>query len=190
MGSSPPFSKWSQPRQEEFAVDMCNMFVSCGLPWHTVENPQFQQFFVKYLPEAEIPDRRILSGRILDSEVAKVEANMKVKVEGGLATGQCDGWKNISKKAVIGTMITIDYTPYLIHTHDVTGDHKTAANLLALVEADIKHCKEVLGVDIITWCSDAGGDSRAIRQQLYKKMPELVQLDCWAHQVNENREIK
>ncbi|KAJ7711534.1 hypothetical protein B0H14DRAFT_2645715 [Mycena olivaceomarginata] len=41
--------------------------------------------------QAKIPDRRVLSGRVLDRLVIQVETEMKSKVSGKLETGQCDG---------------------------------------------------------------------------------------------------
>jgi len=84
------------------------MFASCGWAWNSANNPQLQQFFSKWVPEVQVPDHRKLSGPVLDAEVRRVEDKMKLRVEGQLATGQCDGWKNISKTLVIGTMITVD----------------------------------------------------------------------------------
>ena len=55
--------------------------------------------------------------------------------------------------------------------------------LLQLVLADIAYCMTELQLSIIAWCSDAGGDSANMRRQLVRKMPWIIVLDCWAHQV-------
>jgi hypothetical protein len=101
-------SKLPPDRQREFESDMCKMFASCGWAWNSASNPQFHGFFSKWVPDAHVPDRRKLSGPVLDTEVKGVEERVKVKVEGQFATGHCDGWKNVSKTSVIGTMITVD----------------------------------------------------------------------------------
>jgi hypothetical protein len=101
-------SKLTANAQHKFDSDMCQMFASCGWAWNSANNPQLRQFFSKWVPEVQVPDRRKLSGPLLDAEVRKVEDRMKARVEGQLAMGQCDGWKNISKTSVIGTMITVD----------------------------------------------------------------------------------
>ena len=59
-------------------------------------------------PGAVIPDRKQLSGRILDQEVESVEERMKLKIQGKVGTGQCDGWKNNAKKSVVSTMVTVE----------------------------------------------------------------------------------
>jgi hypothetical protein len=198
-------SKLTSNAQREFESDMCQMFASCGWAWNSSNNPQLRQFFSKWVPDANVPDRRKLSGPVLDAEVKKVEDRVKERVHGQLATGQSDGWKNISKASVVGTMITVDghvrtenllsidvvthttfSQAYLIHTHNISADRKDADSLLALVEADIDHCETVLGVTVIGWTADAGGDSRGMRVRLHRKRTWIVQLDCWAHQVQLN----
>jgi hypothetical protein len=66
-------------------------------------------FVEKWIPGAELPDRRALSGRILDREVARVEARTRERIKGKIATGQCDGWKNVAKTSVVTSMITVEH---------------------------------------------------------------------------------
>ena len=64
-------------------------------------------FFQKWLPGAVIPDRRTLSGPILDHEAAKVEENLKSKLQGRLATFTTDGWKNKAKQSIVASMVSV-----------------------------------------------------------------------------------
>ena len=50
----------------------------------------------------------MLSGWILDDEVKLTEDRVKLKVDGKIGTGQCDGWKNNAKKSVVSTMVTVE----------------------------------------------------------------------------------
>jgi hypothetical protein len=95
--------------QHDLGLDMCNVFVSCGFPWNAAHNPELLKFFQKWLPGAVVPDRHQLSGSFLKERVTQVEGQMKQQVEGKLATGQCDGWKNISKTPLIAMMMTVEY---------------------------------------------------------------------------------
>jgi hypothetical protein len=72
---------------------MCKLFVSCGFAWNAASNPEMGLFVSKWILGATVPDRRSLLGRVLDGEVAKVEAQTKERIAGKMATGQCDGWK-------------------------------------------------------------------------------------------------
>ena len=102
-------STWSASHQEEFGEDMCKVFVSCGIPWNVASNPELHLFTEKWIAGARVPDRRVLSGHLLDREVAKVENKMKHKIQGKVATGQCDGWKDCAKTPIITSMITVEH---------------------------------------------------------------------------------
>ena len=106
--SSFPDPLWDASRQKEIAADLCELFIGCGWPWNSADNPSFHQFFDKYLPHADLPDRRKLSGPLLDSTVRNAEERIATRVQGRVATGQCDGWKNIAKTNVITSMMTVE----------------------------------------------------------------------------------
>jgi hypothetical protein len=72
-------------------------------------NPEMGHFFKNWIPGTELPDRCHLSGKILMECVTHVEGETKTKVQGKLMTGQCDGWKNISKPPLIAMMMTVEY---------------------------------------------------------------------------------
>ncbi|KAJ7753324.1 ribonuclease H-like domain-containing protein, partial [Mycena maculata] len=174
---------WEPPKQEEFAQDLCKLFVACNISWNSAANPQLNLFFSKYVPEAKIPDRRVLSGRILDSLALQAETGMKSIVTGRLGTGQCDGWKSGAKAAIITTSVTVDIQLYMIAAHDVSPERKTADNLLQIVLEDMEYCEE-LGIIMIAYCTDDGGDARGMRVRLKRVKPKLLVPPCWGHQVN------
>jgi hypothetical protein len=102
---------------------LLKLFVSCGFAWNAASHPQLGLFIEKYIPGARVPDCRALAGQILDGEVAKVEERMKERIKGKVATGQCDGWKNVAKTSVVMLMITVKHEVKLmlhylmLHTH-------------------------------------------------------------------------
>jgi hypothetical protein len=57
---------------------------------------------------AIVLDRQKLAGRILDNKAKITEDRMKLKIQGKVGTGQCDGWKNKAKKSVVSTMVTVE----------------------------------------------------------------------------------
>lgn len=95
--------------REEFNEDLCKLFVSCGFAWNGASNPEMHLFCEKWIPGSEVPDRRLLSGRVLNQEVERVEAKTKDRAEGKIATGMSDGWKNISKTPVNTTLMVVEH---------------------------------------------------------------------------------
>ena len=95
--------------QALFEVLLCRTAASTGWSWNSLNDPEFVHLMRLLQPDLKVPDRRTLSGTILDQEVSRVVGDLKQIVEGRLATGMCDGWKNVSKTAVVASMITVDY---------------------------------------------------------------------------------
>jgi hypothetical protein len=99
--------QWHPERQEEFASDFCRLLIAIRAAWNTANNPEMRIFAQKWIPGAIIPDRRTLSGPILDREAMKVEEKLKVKLQGKKATFQTDGWKNKAKQSIVASMVSV-----------------------------------------------------------------------------------
>ena len=100
---------WNPSLQQEFGEDLCKLLIATRSSWNTAHNPQMQLFVEKWIPGAIVPDRRTLSGPILDREAGKVEEKLKLKLKGRKATFQTDGWKNKAKQAIVATMVSVDF---------------------------------------------------------------------------------
>ncbi|KIK13783.1 hypothetical protein PISMIDRAFT_118201 [Pisolithus microcarpus 441] len=109
---------------------------------------------------------------------------MKTAVHGKFVTGQCDGWKNVNKASIVTSTINVEYSPYLLNTTDISALPKITEQLLKIVMTEIAYATNTLKVKLIAWCSDVGGDSANMRHLLVQKLPNLIVVDCWAHQVN------
>ncbi|KAJ7495202.1 ribonuclease H-like domain-containing protein [Mycena latifolia] len=173
---------WSAEVQEEFGEDLCRLFVSCGWSWKAVSNPQFKLFFNKYIPAAKLPDRRVLSGRILDKESDKAVDRTRKQIQGKLATYSEDGWTNIAKTHVDTSMLSVETKPYLLRTHDMTGRPKTGDELFEIVKSDLDFAKTTYGVDIIAVVTDDGPDGKKMRRLIKEQMNQIATFECWAHQ--------
>ncbi|KIM73621.1 hypothetical protein PILCRDRAFT_80982, partial [Piloderma croceum F 1598] len=136
------------------------------------------------LPGAIIPDRKKLAGRILDQEVKLTEDRMKLKIEGRVGTGQCDGWKNKAKKSVVSTMVTVENEAYLINTHDMTKEPKTGDGMFELMKADKKLMEEKYNLTVAGWCADEGPDTKKGKRLMAEEFLWMIILVCWAHQIN------
>ncbi|KAJ7034526.1 ribonuclease H-like domain-containing protein [Mycena alexandri] len=146
--------------------------------------PEFKGFFQRYLPQATLPDRRVLSGRILDEEAAKVIATARMETNGKLAMYSEDGWTNTARTHVDTSIISVEATPYLLKTHDMTGRPKTGDELFGLVRKDIEYAKETYGVDVIAVCTDDGPNGKKMRRLTKEQTPWIAAFECWGHQTH------
>ncbi|KAI0045469.1 hypothetical protein FA95DRAFT_1456676, partial [Auriscalpium vulgare] len=165
-----------------FEADLCLLLIASNTAWWSVAHPYWKQWFAKYVPGSLLPGREQLSGRILDQQADRVVEGMKVEVKGRYGTGQCDGWKNVAKASLIGSMVNVEYTPHILNVFEITSEKKTAANLLVMVEKEIDYCLTALGILLIAYCTDFGGDAAAMRRLLVLKRPWIAVVACWAHQ--------
>lgn len=62
-------------------------------------------------------------------------------------------------------------------------DKKSADNLLEIVLEDMKYCEDELGVVMVGYCTDNGGDAKGMRVRLKRRRMKLVVPPCWGHQV-------
>ncbi|QRV73696.1 hAT family dimerization protein [Ceratobasidium sp. AG-Ba] len=168
---------------KSFQSDILRLFVANNFALNAVGSVETRLFFNKYFPGAQLPTRQALGGRILKEAVRESEERMLQAVHGKLATGMSDGWKDKRKRALLAYMANVDATAYTIGVEDISALPKTADNHLKVVKQAIKRCEEDLGMKVVGWVSDAGGDSRGMRIRLGKERPELLLFDCWAHQI-------
>ena len=142
-------------RQAEFDVDMCKLFVSGGISWNVASNPQTQLFFEKWIPDVKVPDRRIMSGRVLNGEVDKANVKIKEKVRGKVATGQCDGWTNIARTSVVTSMMTVEHEVSHRHQNSVPINSPTQCSLTSsapmICQAKPKQATSSLNLSLATW---------------------------------------
>ncbi|KAH9916504.1 hypothetical protein B0H21DRAFT_827975 [Amylocystis lapponica] len=155
-----PTPEWSSSQQQNFAKDLCRMFTACGMSWNMADNPEMHLFMERWIPGSTVPDRRALSGIYLDHAVEDVQLKTKVRVQGKMATGQCDGWKNVAKTSIIMSVMTVQNETHLVRTHNMTGEPKTGDRLHELVVSDISYMSETYGVKTIGWCTDDGPDGK------------------------------
>ncbi|CCO38076.1 hypothetical protein BN14_12240 [Rhizoctonia solani AG-1 IB] len=143
-----------------FQADILRLFVSNNIALRAVDSVETRIFFNKYFPGAQLPTRQALGGDILKEAVQKSEEHMVKAVYGKMATGMSDGWKDKRKRALLAYMANVDATAYTVGIEDISALPKTAENHLKVVKEAIKRCEDKLGMKIVGWVSDAGGDSR------------------------------
>jgi hypothetical protein len=66
--------------------------------------------------------------------------------------------------------------------HDASAEHKTAEQLIALLEGVITTVDE-WGAIIVAIITNASGKCQKARRLLGRKYPHIVVLDCYRHQI-------
>ncbi|KAF8689801.1 hypothetical protein RHS03_09018, partial [Rhizoctonia solani] len=168
---------------EIFQAKILRLFIANNIALCAIDSVETWLFFNQYFPGAPLPTQQALAGQILKEVVQKLEENMVKAVYGKMATGLSNGWKDKRKRVLLAYMANVNATAYTVGIKDILALPKTAENHLKVVKEAIKQCKEDLGMNIVGWVSDAGGNLRGMRICLGKEHPELLLFDCWAHQI-------
>ncbi|KAI0762487.1 hypothetical protein C8Q74DRAFT_1167205, partial [Fomes fomentarius] len=141
-------------------------------------------FIQKWIPGTKVPDRRKLSGEILDAAAERVVENTRAQVKGKLATGSSDGWKNVAKDDVITSFMNVNRQAHLVKTHDMAGKAKTGNEHYEIIRSDIRHMETTYNVKTIAWVTDDGPDGKRARLLLQQSQPSIITSLCWGHQSN------
>ncbi|KAI9447555.1 hypothetical protein H4582DRAFT_1803117 [Lactarius indigo] len=104
----PPELSWSEGRQLLFEERIVRLTASAGLPLSWVENIEWLDFCVEFLPHAKSPSRKVLTGRLLPRALADLQLRAKVKLSGKSATASCDGWTGENFHHYIAFMVMAD----------------------------------------------------------------------------------
>ncbi|KAG6811129.1 hypothetical protein H0H92_008862 [Tricholoma furcatifolium] len=95
------------PQQQiAFEDQLLRAFVSAGWAYNSITDPEVMKLFRDYVPSARLPDRNKFSGPILKRTVVKIEGELKEIARDEFSTMVNDGWKDISRKHLIGFMFT------------------------------------------------------------------------------------
>ncbi|KAJ3767016.1 ribonuclease H-like domain-containing protein, partial [Lentinula raphanica] len=99
-------------------------------------------------------------------------------------TLQGDGWTGLNHTHLVSFMAsTAKAKIYTVAVFDTSKDRKTAEEFLKLIEKAYNKVKDEWKAVPIGFVSDASGESRKGCRMLAAKHPELVVMDCYAHQV-------
>lgn len=99
---------FNKERQEAFESDLVRVFATANFPLSAIEESEVRKFLSRWIPGAKVPWAKTFSGSILLEEVSRLEHQIKSRAKGKLATVQCDGWKDVSRKHLVAFMFTAE----------------------------------------------------------------------------------
>jgi hypothetical protein len=92
--------------QVEWENQLLHAFIFAGWAFNSISDLQVQKLFHDFIPGAMVPTHQKLCNQTLTQELGKMEGSVREVSKGALATIQCDGWKDISKKHLVAFMFT------------------------------------------------------------------------------------
>jgi len=111
----PDTPPWPKNRQEAQERQMLRTFISNGWAFLGANNPEFCKFVDGFQSGFKYPNRNKLSGPLLSAEFKTTQDGLTKLQKGAYATGQCDGWKDITRNHLIAFMVSASDTVWIIH---------------------------------------------------------------------------
>ncbi|KAI0746407.1 hypothetical protein C8Q80DRAFT_1105465 [Daedaleopsis nitida] len=178
-----PIQPWTPIRQQQFESLIAQLTASVNFPLTWVENPVWLTFCDKFISAAKTPSRKVLTQHLLLKEVKSFRAKAISHTMGQIATVQGDGWTGINSHHLLAFVITAQCQAYTVSVLDVSKECKTANHFLKHIEDTFNTIKSKWHISVIAFTSNASGRSQKAQFLLLARHPDLVVLDCYAHQV-------
>ncbi len=106
--SEEPITSRPLSKQEQVAIEVqyLRALISAGWSFLSVDDPEVVKLVSLLNPSFKLPNRNKLSGPILDAEFNCHQNELMKMMKGSYATGQCDGWRDISRNHLVAFMIS------------------------------------------------------------------------------------
>ncbi|KAJ7912030.1 hypothetical protein B0H13DRAFT_2478538 [Mycena leptocephala] len=166
---------FSEAQKEIIQTQFLRATISANMPFRWVTNPQVIKLFLMFRSAAGavIPDRKALSGRLLNEESKRVAENTDKVLK-----GRYDN----NKKSLTGVDACLDGKSHLIDMIGSSGKPKDGQSMCDAFCAMIDKAEAEYGCIVVRLCCDNDGGSHKGRDLLVEKRPWLFTPPCCAHQ--------
>jgi hypothetical protein len=82
------------------------MTASAGFPLSWVDNPEWIDFCMEFLPAAKLPSRKTLTRRLLPAAITELCVSARTAAKGHNVTLQANGWTGVNNHHLLAFMIT------------------------------------------------------------------------------------
>ena len=118
--------KTNSDYKHELDVQVAKFFFACNIPFNAVEHKEFITLVKNLRPGYTPPNRKTLSGTLLDEMTCNLENEMKSQLQGKECTLVQDGWSNIHNDPVIASCLQVENKVFFLEATDCSDNQKTA----------------------------------------------------------------
>ncbi|KAJ6605628.1 hypothetical protein B0H10DRAFT_1820812 [Mycena sp. CBHHK59/15] len=173
---------FSDAQAEMIRTQFLRATISANLPFRWTLDPEIIKLFLMFRSTATdvMPSDKVVSGRLLDEETAKVDKQVVKALNGKYVTVSSDGWKD--KYSVTGVDASVDGKSYLIDVIHTRGKKKDGESMCESFCQQIDKAERDYGCIVVCYVSDNDGGSQNGRKRLIAAWPWLIGPPCCAHQ--------
>ena len=111
----------SAVKQHEIDLSVTRYFIATNTPFNAASNRHLKSLVQKLRPGTTIPERRKISGELLDEVYDQEKQKVKQQVQKAHVTLAIDGWSALANDPVLGISFFKSGVCYLVNTINTSG---------------------------------------------------------------------
>lgn len=174
----------SLAQKEIFDKKVAKFFYANNIPFNVASNSCTKDMFNEFRAGYEAPNRKQLSGTLLDKVHDDIESEFKKKTKDESATLSMDGWSSIKNDPIIASSIQIQGKTHLIAAEDASSRKKTAKFCVEVAKKAIEDLQKQYEIEVFALVTDNENKMKKMKNLLAEQYPDILTYGCSAHWVN------
>lgn len=178
--------KTTSTQKKNLDEQVARFIYATNSAFRLVEHPQFIKLMQDLRPAYSPPNRKEISGPLLDCIFLEEKSKLGRIVENETVCLGLDGWSNVHNEPIVCmTITTKNGDVYLVDTIDTSGNSHTADYLAAVTTDRIKKCQQEINCKIRSVVTDNAANVSKMRRILENDNDlDIISYGCSAHILN------
>jgi len=178
--------KTTTAHKEELNKAMAKFFYACNIPFRVSENEHFKNFIQILRPGYEPPNRKQLSGNLLDKIHNEIMDQTQSELKGKTVTLMQDGWSDVHNTPIIANVLSTSESSYFLSTIDSGCNVKSADYCLKVAKKAIEEAATKFNCKVRSFVSDNEKKMVLMRKKLSELYNDekFISYGCASHYLN------
>lgn len=175
----------SEFEKKKFDLQIGKYIYSTNTSFRAVEHPEFKKLINLMRPGYNPPNRKAISGHILDTVYDEEMLKLK-KLKGKTVSMAFDGWSNVHNEPIICASIVTEHNEsYMVKTIDTSGNKHDLDYLTKIAKDVILEVNDTFEVNVSSFVTDNAANMQAMRRELKQDLNQnIITYGCSAHLAN------
>ena len=175
----------SAVKQHEIDLSVTRYFIATNTPFNAASNRHLKSLVQKFRPGTTIPERRKISGELLDEVYDQEKQKVKQQVQKAHVTLAIYGWSTLTNDPVLGISFYKSGVCYLVNTINTSGEPHTSDYLVQVVKDQIAYVEDEFGVKVTSFVTDNAANMNFMRREIRQDLDGVFHTyGCHAHIAN------
>ncbi|KYQ49757.1 hypothetical protein ALC60_11159 [Trachymyrmex zeteki] len=165
---------------------MAKFFYACNIPFRVCEHKYFKDFIQHLRPCYDPPNRKQLSGNLLNKIQDEIMDKAQNELKGKIVTLKQDGWSDIHNTPVIANVLSTGESCYFLSAINSGSNIKSADYCLNIAKAAIDEAATKFQCKVQSFVSDNEKKMVLMRKRLSELYSDekFISYGCASHYLN------